>query len=273
MVTVVANKNVAQQISQSNNITFDRDFCQLQVHLDWKPFGCAKFNTSVPLQQQIVSIIRTASTFNFKGDKSPTELKASGIRKQLKRLAVDAAAAAIEEGQCFDNTSADPSPRNAAARFSRQLRTRMNRAENANIYITEQQEILAVGVNFEYVSGVSSQKGRQYHTYKTCMLGLSFAGENTTDTFGNHEVGFVGKKNLPPGDKTEIWKEVLLTMLLVVANVAAPRVCEFFSACLHLRNRLPRGVVALLGILVLAVLQIIFTSDFNPWSDWKLSLS
>ena len=273
VISIVANKTVVKQMLQGNEVMFDRNLCQLELHIDWEPVGCSPFNMSIPLQEQLPNIIRTPSIFNFKNHTIPMELKASDVGKELKRLAVDAAAAAIEERQCFSDAATGPHPLNAAARFSRQLRTRMNNEQNVNVYIPQHQQILAVGIVFEYASRVSLYNGQQNDTMKTCMLGVSFAGENVTGSFGNHEVGFVGKKSLPPGDTTEIWTEIWLTLLLVTANIAAPRVCECFSGLrLTSTRRMPQGGIPFVGILIFAVLHIIFASNFNPWGDWKPSL-
>lgn len=90
---------------------------------------------------------------------------AAKIARTLQRYAVDAAAAAITEGPtCFDKDarwleipdeehdkklSNDLRPLNPVSRFSREVRSYMNRPENEGKYVGDGREVLAVAVVFE----------------------------------------------------------------------------------------------------------------------------
>jgi hypothetical protein len=165
------------------------------------------------------------------------KLPAKSIRRTLTRYAVDAVAAAVEEGpKCFAKNatwmeipdhnprrwySSDNNPVNAVSRFSRQLRTHMNKPGNDIHYAGRGREILAVGVALEYLGDFKEVKKKHY---KVCMMGGSLAGETVRTSFGNHQVGANERETskLPPGDWSEVRHEFFLTFLLAMVVYMLP---------------------------------------------------
>jgi hypothetical protein len=219
--------------------------CPLAVYINWEPLVCVALRNSSSLEQQLDDIIRVASaTSQYDNKKEPAQelLPATAIRRTLKRYAVDAVAAAIEDGPtCFDEKStwkqisrktydlwwsSDSRPFNAVSRFSRQLRTHMNKPENVGIYLAEGREVLAVGIVFEYLR----KKTGKVNSYNLCMLGRSVVGDNVSGSFGNHQVGAFGNTQPPPGDWSEILNETFLILLLAIVIVVSPHLPHYLQS-------------------------------------------
>ncbi|KAG7374618.1 hypothetical protein IV203_013713 [Nitzschia inconspicua] len=235
-------------IKEGANVTSPnkRKLCPLAIYVNWEPVSCEAIDKRVTVQQQLVNIIGNASaTTQYDDDESPSWglLPATDIARTLRRYAVDAAAAAIEEGpSCFKDGaewtqiqneeydlwwSSDERPMNAVSRFSRQIRTYMNKPENEGEYVGEGREVLAVGVVFEYLKGYNNQKEQ----FNSCMLGKSLYGENVEEAFSNHHVGgTLVKSQLPSGDWSETYNEMLLIILLCIGTIVFPHIFTFFQS-------------------------------------------
>jgi hypothetical protein len=235
-ITVVGNVGAVSLTDNSEHQ------CPLAVYVNWKGVACEVIDFSIPLQKQLINIIGIAGASNLydhRDFRRPDELllPASNLSRTLNRYAVDAAAAAIEEGpRCFEDDavwkeipgqiskywwSSDTNPRNAVSRFSRQLRTHMNKLANTGLYVSHGRQVLAIGVVFEYLHDVRPTKGGK--EYKFCMLGRSLVGDTVAETFGNHQIGASDTSELPPGDWSEVYNEVFLIILLGLAILVAPR--------------------------------------------------
>ena len=211
--------------------------CKWAVYIDWEASACINPKDSIPLERQLVTIIGLASvTDQYDDYKLPGRIPARKYQRTLRRYSADALAMSIEEGpRCFEPDakwknldkilgkknkaywSQDINPYNPTARFARQIRTYMNKPENVGKYIKENQEILAVGIVFEY-RPLDGENAKNY-----CLLGKSLVGENVTGTFGNHEIGSIHTSKLPRGDWSEEINEVFLTLLLALAIWVVPK--------------------------------------------------
>jgi hypothetical protein len=249
--------------------------CKWAVYVDWKPVACMDPNDSIPLQKQLVTTIGLASVTNaFDKFKKPGRIPAQKYSRTLSRYSVDAMAMSIEEGpQCFETEarwksldkglskknkaywSHDTNPHNPMARFARQIRTYMNKPENAGEYIKVGQEILAVGVVFEY----RPKNGDDARNY--CLLGRSLLGENVTGTFGNHEIGSIHTSKLPRGDWSEEIGEAFLTILLALVVWVVPRwrqvpqLLKVFQSSGR-RKKIPYNGVAMIFLPLVALVSI-----------------
>jgi hypothetical protein len=200
-------------------------------------------------------------------------LPATSIRRTLKRYAVDAVAAAIEDGpSCFDEKatwkkislpeddlwwSSDSRPTNAVSRFSRQLRTHMNKQNNEGIYLSKGREVLAVGVVFEYLRSSSGERD----SYNMCMLGRSIVGENVSGSFGNHQIGSPDKTQFPPGDWSEIFNEAFLILLLGFVLVISPHLPQHLES-IKMTGMSPNKVAMWFGLVVMAsTILIVWETD------------
>lgn len=240
--------------------------------------SCELIDESTSLSQQLVRIIGLASATDVYDDaRAPAYglLPATDIRRTLKRYAVDAVAAAIEDGpKCFGESaswnkingqkydmwwSSDSRPTNAVSRFSRQLRTQMNKPENEGIYVGEGRVVLAVGVVFEYLRGYGHNGRKQYNL---CMMGGSIAGENATDSFGDLPSGSSNDHELlPPGDWSEVYNEAFLIMLLGLAVVMFPHFPRHIWTLKSFANQ-KRGLSFWFGLFVVVVsVQIIWATS------------
>jgi hypothetical protein len=213
------------------------DACKWAVYVDWKAAACLNPNDSIPLQKALVTTIGLASATNFYDEfKQPRRIPAQKYSRTLRRYSADAMAMSIEEGpQCFETDahwnildkgsnkknkaywSQDTNPHNPMARFARQIRTYMNKPGNAGKYIKAGQEILAVGIVFEY------RRKNEEDASNYCLLGRSLAGENVTGTFGNHEKGSTHTSKLPHGDWSEEIGEAFLAILLALGVWVFPK--------------------------------------------------
>jgi hypothetical protein len=220
--------------------------CPLAVYINWKPLSCLVRQKPEDLKRQLVGIIQAASATSRYSQKqlpAPELLPATAIQRTLNRYAVDAVAAAIEDGPtCFEETaswkkisqpenydlwwSSDSRPLNAVSRFSRQLRTQMNKPENEGIYLAEGREVLAVGVVFEYLRDDNEKN----ESYNLCMLGRSLVGESVSSSFGNHQIGASVNIQHPPGDWSEIFNEAFLIILLAFVIVISPNLPQHLES-------------------------------------------
>jgi hypothetical protein len=222
--------------------------CPLSIYVNWKPVACEQIDRLIPFQDHLINIMGAAATYHYDGRmKKPFKappLPASKVRRTLKRYAVDAAAAAIEDGpKCFREDaiwreikaqthdtlwSSDARSSNAVSRFSRQLRRHMNKPSNEGLYVGRGMQVLAVGVVFEYLRGYDKEGEQQFNL---CMLGRSIVGENVTkESFGNHQVGASDTARLPPGDWSEVYNENLLIIMLGLANYMLPKLHPHFQS-------------------------------------------
>jgi hypothetical protein len=246
--------------------------CPLAVYVNWEPLGCVVPRNSSSLEHQLVDIIRVASaTSRYDKTRKPANqlLPAKSIRRTLKRYAVDAVAAAIEDGpSCFSTRanwkkisnveddlwwSTDSRPLNAVSRFSRQLRVQMNKPENEGIYVGNGREVLAVGVVFEYLRNNNGQS----NSLNMCMLGASFAGENISWSFGNHQIGATNYTQLPKGDWSEVLNEAFLILLLGLAIVMFPKLPQHLQSMKIVVVPMKR-VTLLFGFVVMAYILMIW---------------
>jgi len=131
---------------------------------------------------------------------------------------VDAAAAAINEGNIDFLKRKTTDPSNAASRFARHIRMRASSLENEGIYLEKGKKILAMGLRFNYIDDASEGKT----IWRSVMLGSSTIGENVTHTFSNHEIGAKSKIKLPRGDWSEVFNGIIFTFVLAASIIYFP---------------------------------------------------
>ncbi|KAL3910657.1 MAG: hypothetical protein SGILL_007607 [Bacillariaceae sp.] len=262
--------------------------CPLAVYVNWKPYACEDILDDLHLQQQLINIMGAAvatDIYEEADNQIVPKLPLKPITRTLKRYAVDAVAATIEEGpKCFgkdaawkeipDHTpprwwSSDNDPMNAVSRFSRQLRTHMNKPENKLHYVGKGREVVALGVALEYLGDFKDPKGKHY---KICMMGRSLAEEQIKVSFGNHQVGAIEgtTSNIPPGDWSEVRHEFFLTFLLAMAVYMIPHRKFYLDM---MKDTMARGGKALLVfqvVLLLSCVNIMFAMSLNPESKEQI---